>query len=162
MDEATLLKALARFPHVRDSSFHQPPLPRRSRSRPGAAADASATAAADAASEKRKPITAQERAEQERCRSSGGDKQSSKQGGEGAEGSSSGATAADEAETEGFYTVFDRWVDSQWPSRATATAIKVAFRKEHRRFVGTLSLEDAEDVAMAVKKMREAGALPEK
>ncbi len=49
-----------------------------------------------------------------------------------------------------FYGVFDTWVDSQWPDRQVATKLKVGFRKEHRKIVQELCLDDVEDIAKAL------------
>ncbi len=49
-----------------------------------------------------------------------------------------------------FYGEFDQWVDSQWPDRYTSTKIKVGFRKEHRKIVQELCLDDVEDIAKAL------------
>ncbi len=49
-----------------------------------------------------------------------------------------------------FHEEFDKWVDSQWPDRQVSTKIKVGFRKEHRKIVQELCLDDVEDIAKAL------------
>ncbi len=49
-----------------------------------------------------------------------------------------------------FYREFDTWVDSQWPDKQVATKIKVGFRKEHRKIVQELCLDDVQDIAKAL------------
>ena len=51
------------------------------------------------------------------------------------------------ADTGDFFKVFDAWVDTQWKDRAAATKVKVGFRKEHKKLLHTLNLEEIEEIA---------------
>jgi hypothetical protein len=55
--------------------------------------------------------------------------------------------AAAAADTGDFFKVFDAWVDTQWKDRAAATKVKVGFRKEHKKLLNTLNLEEIEEIA---------------
>ncbi|KAG5189008.1 hypothetical protein JKP88DRAFT_24021 [Tribonema minus] len=148
-DEASFMRALSRYPKIRNSDFYLPLEEKPKSLLIAASRDASSTATA-----KRVPLTPEERAAQEAQRatqanSKGADNSSAAAaaGGDASTGETAGAVAADSAD---FLKVFDAWVDSQWPDRATATKVKVAFRREHKRLVASLNLEETEEIAEAL------------
>ena len=57
---------------------------------------------------------------------------------------------ADADQSEDFWKTLDAWVDSQWKDRGAATKVKVSFRKEHRKLLTTLNLEEIEEVAQCL------------
>jgi hypothetical protein len=103
----------------------------------------------------RLPITTQERAALEAQRaaaassahsSSNGTSSSTHTAEDGALVTQQQAAAA-AADTGDFFKVFDAWVDTQWKDRAAATKVKVGFRKEHKKLLTTLNLEEIEEIA---------------